>query len=138
MKFVVQARASKDWSKTKGTVVNTRVRSSRDTHNSSSSFYPEIEYSYTVDGESYTSTRFRLGDGSNATGYDSTKSAREIAALWKSGDPIEVLYDPEAPSSAVLTSEISWGVYVPSILGTFFGAIGLLLLAVVLREPKTG
>ncbi len=62
-------------------------------------YTPLIAYSYSVGGQRYTGSRIRLG-GMAFLSRDFW--ARRQASAYKVGAPVEVYYDPQNPTSAVL------------------------------------
>ena len=123
--FVQEAMVARNWPPTTGTLISASVRSSRSGSSSAKRYKVHLIYRYIVEGKSYTSSRYRLGDGSTAGDFTHPEQAREEAKRWKEGQDIEVYYDPDEPQSAVLVREASWGVYVPIVLGLLFGLAGV-------------
>ena len=123
--FVQEAMAARNWPSTTGTLISASVRSSRGSSSTSRRYQVQLTYRYRVDGKSYTSNRYRLGDGPTAGDYTEREQARQEASRWEEGQEVEVYYDPDEPESAVLVREASWGVYVPTILGLCFGLAGV-------------
>ena len=123
--FVREAMAIRNWPPTTGTLISVSVRSSRSGSSTSRRYKVHLIYRYTVEGKSYTSSRYRLGDGSTAGDFTRREQAREEAKRWEEGQDIKVYYAPDEPKSAVLMRVASWGVYVPIILGLLFGLTGI-------------
>ncbi len=94
-----KASAMQTWPSASGTVVESELRSRR--RNSRRIYYPHIVYSYNVMGQAYTGKD--IGPGK----YSGTTTAREIVAKYPSGAPVEVYYDPQNPSEAVLETDVS-------------------------------
>ncbi len=68
---------------------------------------PEVTYTYTVDGKTYTGTALGL----DTVEVSNERMAREHAARYVPGAPVTVYYDPENPSRALLEPGIhsdSW------------------------------
>lgn len=80
---------------------------------------PEVTYTYTVHGKSYTGTTL----GVDQVEVSSERQAREHAARYVPGAPVTVYYDPENPSRALLEP----GVHSTSWL---FPAVGVVFLVV--------
>jgi hypothetical protein len=140
--FALLADDSKDWPKAEGTVTSSAVRThvSVDQTNrafsendSDRTYYPEFRYSYTVDGQSYSSSRYALGE--SAPAHAQREDAQKAASKHPAGSKIDVFYDPGDPGSAVLRPGASTGSWVPLLLGLFFGGSGLFLLR-MLRKLK--
>ncbi len=81
-------------------VVSARVRSTSAGTGSSrtTSYIPEIEYRYTVEGRQYTSDKFRF----MGAGHGSYGSAAAVANAYPVGKAIPAYYDPDDPAVAVL------------------------------------
>lgn len=72
-------------------------------HGTSSTRYrPEIEYEYTVDGETYTSDS--VWPGEDLSGTDEEKR-RAVVDRYPEGETVEAYYDPEDPAVAFLENE---------------------------------
>lgn len=125
--FVNTAKVSQSWPTVTGKVASSRVRSSH-SKNSHRSYFVEVKYRYTVDGKEYSSKRYQLGSGSNHGNHGEAEAAEEELKKFPVGSDIVVHYDPLAPDSAVLNTEVDWGVYVPGILGFLSLALGLVLV----------
>ena len=95
-----KASAMQTWPSASGTVVESELRSRR-RGSSRRIYYPHIVYSYNVMGQAYMGKR--IGPGK----YSGTTTAREIVAKYPSGASVEVYYDPQNPSEAVLETDVS-------------------------------
>lgn len=135
-RFTTEANQARSWPKTVGKIVSVVIRSSRGGSNTARRYHAEVTYRYSVDGASFTSKRFRLGDGPNTGDFTHREDALANSKRWVQGDSVDVYYNPQEPDSAVLVREPSWGVYVPGILGVFF-ALGGGMLWLSLRRDKT-
>ena len=62
--------------------------------------YPTVIYRYTVGGRQY--------HGANL-GYRGNWPAYGEVLPWKAGDAVDVRYDPQHPSHAVLQAGVGWG-----------------------------
>lgn len=118
---LMQARQTANWTSTQGTVVSNEVESFYSSSDGSSSrgrpvHKAVIEYRYQAGGVDYHSSRRHIGVES-ASGNRS--KAEQEAALYMPGLPVTVYYDPQDPSSAVLTRG-------------YKGGLGMLLLTAAL------
>lgn len=86
-----------------GTVVESDVRVDRDT-DSGDTYYPEVEYRYTYEGETYTNGNVFPGTGSKSTGRD---RAEEIAEEYSEGDRVTVYVRQDEPERAYLIEQRS-------------------------------
>lgn len=133
--FVRDATASRSWPTAEGRVQNTRTEVDISTSNTTSSssvlgYYFVVSYAYTVDDVRYSGNRFSLGEGPRASKIFDERSAAGQAAErdYPVGSVVVVHYDPDDPSSAVLSSGANWGTYVPLVLGALFLLGGLWLV----------
>ncbi len=126
--FTHQANQAKSWAQTPGQITRVSVRSVRGSSGTSRTYEIRLDYRYEVQGSIFRSQRFRLGDGSNAGSYSKQSEAQKASKLWSRGQAVDVFYDPADPSSAVLRTDLSWGVYVPLVLGAVFIMAGLLFI----------
>ena len=135
IRFVNAAAASTDWPSVEGEIEAAYVRRwgsvahpafTRRQRDREVRYYNTVTYRYTVDGVPYTSDRFALGDGSRIDDeYDTEEEAR-AAMPYRTGERVEVFFDPEDPSSAVLDPGIGGSTYVPIGLGLLFAVTALL------------
>ncbi len=132
--FIALGNQARGWPSVEGEVIATAVRTTRlQSHTSGVSreererlrrYYPEITYRWTVDGVSYTGSRYRLGTTHEK--FETRQEAAKAAAKFAAGKPLQVFYDPASPASAVLETAVSGGVYAPLPIGLVFLACGLL------------
>jgi hypothetical protein len=85
-----KAKASLQWTSVPGTIVVSEMVEDKVGENASSQ--PLITYSYVVNAQAFRSSR---------VGFVSSKSSK-VVAKYPRGNPVEVFFDPQAPSSAVL------------------------------------
>jgi hypothetical protein len=130
--FIALGNAARTWPEAEGRVVSTQIRSetsssgdaTRAQIEASRRYYPEINYGWSVDGESYSGSRYQLG--TTHAKYKTRTEARAAAAKYPEGSTIAVYFDPKDPSQAVLDRAMSAGVFVPLPLGLLFLAAGLM------------
>ena len=129
--FVQLGFEARSWPEAKGRILSTTVKvsTSRSSGSRSTSYsreyYPNIRYSWSVDGVQYTGDRYRLGTTHEK--YRERSDAEEAAKAFPGGTTIPVYYDPKNPSEAVLEKDTSWSVFVPAILGLLFLGTGGLM-----------
>jgi hypothetical protein len=120
-----KANATKAWPTTTGVILSSQLEShySRDSDGSSSITYsPEVEYSYTVDGQMRFSRQLAVGNAN----YDHFVASRKLAPYPK-GTEVTVHYDPTDPNNAILETKAAGGVILLTI-GSIFVAFGLVIL----------
>lgn len=116
------ARASNSWPTVQGTVLSSRVESHRKTsgrkHRHRKTVYrADVRYSYTVDGNPFTSNVVWFGQGESS----SRSRAAEIVRYYRPGAKVQVFYKPSDPGVAALRPGGSRG----PLLTLGLGALGL-------------
>lgn len=130
--FIALGGAARAWPATEGHVIATQVRTdvsmagdaSPAQIEASRRYYPEVSYGWSVDGASYSGSRYRLGTTHRK--YKTRAEAEAASARFPEGSAIAVYYDPAQPGEAVLDRAASAGVFVPLPLGLLILAMGLL------------
>ena len=130
--FLALGYAAEGWTKVEGEVTSVTVKTdvtlgtlnpSTGTRSTATErYYPSIGYAWTVDGQRYTGDRYRLGETHEK--FAERDDALSAALRYKNGMPIDVYYNAEDPSRAVLNPSLSVGVFVPLPLGLLFLACG--------------
>jgi hypothetical protein len=93
-----RGEASEDRPTTTGTVTHSGVKSTRSSRSQGGTKYrPEVEYEYTVDGETYIGNRLSFSSATGGRG-----SAQEKADAYPEGSRVTVHYDPQRTSDSVL------------------------------------
>ncbi len=134
-----KAKFSRNWTTTMGRIVAADIqpRTSRNSRGSeTTAYYPQVNYEYTVTSQRYLGNRFNFG---METGYGWVGAAEKIVAKYPVGGMVEVYYNPDDPSQAVLertggtSSKILWIVAagilvilvaVLAFTGVIMGAVG--------------
>ena len=131
--FIFLGNEAGAWRETQGTVVSATVESRTSMRSQSAGqrqrqreFYPSFTYRWTVDGTTYTGSRYQLGANAESYYFADREKAREEVEKHPAGTAIPVFYDPDDPSQAVLVRAVSAGVYVPLPLGLIMMALGVL------------
>ncbi len=117
---------SEAWSSVTGMIVSSDVQtiSRRDSDGHSDTNYRVVvRYTYNVLDEEYIGTRIRFG----AISYNKNSTAQEEERRYPAGKRVEVFYDPENPSTAVLIKGAGGGVWLSIGLGSVFVVIGTIL-----------
>ncbi len=103
---LIRVRASEGWPASQGIVVASWIRESHSTDDdgsTSTSYYPEVNYTYSVMGTEYQSDKITFG---LKTGGSRGK-ALKVIAKYVEGNPVTVYYDPDNPQLAVLERSVS-------------------------------
>ncbi len=120
-----KARATRSWPTVTGRIMTSHVHSytgyDRRTHSSRKYYDPQVVYEYTINGTRYESHQIAIGIGYS----DHRREAVERkVAPYKAGADVEVFYNPNDPTDAVLEHGIAGG-----ILLLFIGVFILFILA---------
>ncbi len=118
-----QAAEASGWPQTAGRIVSSSVEHYRQrvggarTGNLVTFYEAVVEYSYSVSGRDYHSTR--LSFGAKAAGSQALAEAK--AARYPADSQVMVHYDPKNPSNAVLELKVAYGVTGLVMVLVFFG-----------------
>lgn len=131
--FILYSQEAGSWPTVEGRIVSTAVRAHTPRRGSTTltpsererrrRYYPEVTYTWTVDGRTFEGSRFSLGEG--LPDHGEREQAEAAARAFRPGAPIAVFYDPAEPSSAVLDRSQKWGAFVPLPLGLLMLAAGV-------------
>jgi hypothetical protein len=111
---------TEDWAAATATIAEAKVVESRRTDSDgrrSTTYSVKLVYEYTVDGEAYEGSRIRYG----ALAHNDRSDAKAEKSKYEKGKKVEVFYDPEEPSSAVLERGTGSA-------GLIFACVGLAVL----------
>lgn len=89
------------------------------------SWYPQLEYRYTVQGETYFSDA--IWPASDRGGEEDW--ARAFIADYQAGDTVEANYQPDAPGQAYLIEGRPWLSWMAMAMGGIFALLGAARLA---------
>src|SRR5271155_61800 len=103
-----KAKASLQWPSVPGMVLASELRVDRGTE--PTTFTPVVTYSYVVNGQALQCAKVR---------YSSTTS-KKVLAKYPKGCPVQVFYNPQSPSTAVLERGGSTGLMM-------FGGVAVLV-----------
>lgn len=120
-----KAEASNTWSSVEGVITSAQIDEDTDVDEdgfSSTTYTPQWQYQYTVNGNSYTGERISFGA---VRGYGRLKKAQEELDKYPVNSSVRVYYDPEIPEESVLVQGTG-GTWLGIFLGGFF-----ILLAVI-------
>ena len=97
-----KSKASQSWPSVAGQIVERKVKVSTSTDEdgfTSTSYLPQVTYTYTVNGTVYESHRVAFG---SAPSYNSNQKAEEFLTPYVEGAGVTVFYNPEKPGESVL------------------------------------
>ena len=97
-----KAQESIGWPATNGEITHAGVRreSSVDADGDTSySYYPDVQYRFRAAGQEFVGDKITFG---MRTGYGRSSKAQEIANRYPVGSRVQVYYNPQKPSEAVL------------------------------------
>ena len=114
---------SYSWPLCEGVVRQAEVGVSSGGRGGGSSYYPSIDYEYTVEGHQYSGGKYRYG-GINS----GREAATKIVAEHPVGSKVKVYYDLSSPERSVLVPGRGWGAYFAIVLGMIFFLVGLICL----------
>lgn len=97
-----KAGASQQWPKTSGTIFVSEVRQSASTDDDGRTryaYYPHVEYSYSISGQTYTGKQIAFG---GVQGFNNSNQAQTNLIKYPVNAPVWVFYNPQNPAEAVL------------------------------------
>lgn len=112
-----KAGASQQWPETTGAIITSEVRESANTDDDGEttfSYYPLIEYTYTAGGQVYTSRQVAFG---GMRGSSNAGEAQYAAARYPAGASVRVFYNPHKPQEAVLEQAAGGGEKTSLVIG---------------------
>ncbi|OIB56503.1 DUF3592 domain-containing protein [Natrialba sp. SSL1] len=105
-------------------IVETDVdRRSSSSGSSGSTYYPVVEFEYTYEESTYTSSNLHASD--SRSGHSSRSAAQSIVAEYPEGEQVTAYLDPSEPEAAFLETEQSNAPVLWMVLGAFFGLVGV-------------
>jgi uncharacterized protein DUF3592 len=94
------------WDETPCTILQSEVEEHPDAADSSEAYRFKVAYTYTVDGQRYTSDRYRHG----YSGSSQIADARKLADRYPKGSPAVCYVNPDQPGSAMLRRPNFWAI----------------------------
>jgi len=88
---IIRGRQTKTWPSSTGRITSTSLRKSYDNEGDPDGFYPEIHFTYSVEGETYDNS-FRKPKISHR------RKAEEYLRQFIAGDQISFFYNPAKPT----------------------------------------
>jgi hypothetical protein len=125
---ILLGRRSRGWPKTSGTILQSTLETHHETDDdgtTSTTHGVAVHYRYSVSGQEFEGRRRSFSDVRKS----SKRSMESILARYPQGGSIDVYYDPENPSSAVLETGVGASAYILlafAVVLVLFGLAGLL------------
>lgn len=128
---LLEARKSSSWPTVRCTVISATVNRHppRGKH---ATYRPDIRYAYSVEGASYVGDRVFLGDASRENEY----WVRGIVARYPPDATVNVYYNPDDPSMAVLEPGATWFIYLWPAAGAAFAIAGVAMACSGYRDIR--
>lgn len=120
--IVAEAKASKSWPTVEGIVAFADINTS--ISDETTMYASEINYTYVVEGETYTGNRITTVDCSSSN----SSSAKEDVKKYYEGSKVTVYYDPELPAASLLEPGSNFFTYLITYGPLLFCLIGFLML----------
>ncbi len=132
-----EARISAQWPATDGRIISSRVERhvsrSSSSGNTSVTYGADITYDYVVDGHTYEGSRVAVGDIRTSN----RSRAERIVERYAAGTPVEVFYNPDDPSRAVLEAGLQSQAFLLPGLGSAFILFSIIFLVLSARGPRS-
>ena len=122
------AQASRAWSSTQGTVDSSQVITSGSQR--SQWFKAQVTYTFTVNGQRYTSDKVFFGDARSS----SRPKEQRVADRYQAGGPVEVFYNPQQPQEAVLERRTGGSTMVYLVLGSVLLLMAMFVVVMGLSQ----
>lgn len=139
--YMVDAWASSSWPTIKGTVIRSELGSESDFRRSEddSHYWPEVDFQYEVEGQSFTSNNITLNGLRSGPHIGTGRTeAEEKLALYPIESSIPVYYDPNDPGRSVLETGMTAGNFFVPIFSVVLIALGGGWLWMMFRSPSVG
>ena len=120
-------RLSQNWPTIEGQIIQATIEESMESDNdgfTSKRYTPSVLYTYTLVGQQYTSDKITFG----AKWRYPSRNEAESKLNYQTGERIQVYYNPENPSQAVLEAGAVRGVWGTLLIGIVFSIIGGIVL----------
>ncbi len=116
-------RESRNWPCVEGRITESAVQVTRRHH--STSYSPQIAYTYSVLGQAHFSTAVTIGATRTFSSY--TKAQAQVAK-YPLGQTVSVYYDPQQPAQATLEPGATGGAWATLLMGVITGGMGVMVL----------
>jgi hypothetical protein len=124
------SKASRDWPSVEGqvNVATVEMKTEHDEDGTTTSYSPQVVYTYSVAGQQYTSDQVIVG----ARSWHTSRARAEAKLAYQTGQQVTVYYNPNKPSQAVLevgATRGAWGMLAIGIVFTVAGVAIVILIA---------
>ncbi len=116
-------RESRNWPCVEGRITESAVQVTRRHH--STSYSPQIAYTYSVAGQAYFSAAVTIGATRTFSSY---AKAQTQTAKYPLGQTVSVYYDPQQPAEATLEPGATGGAWGTVLMGVITGGMGGVVL----------
>lgn len=126
---LLNALESRKWPVAPGVVTSALVKEDRT--NEGVTWWPEVWYRFTVDGEEHAGNRGFFG-GSTGQAF-----ASRLVKKYPIGTPVQVHYNPENPKESVLEPGVKWPLVATMLVILVFLAIAIFSLRSAAGAPDS-
>ncbi len=116
-------RESRNWPCVEGRITESTVQVTRRHH--STSYSPQVAYTYSVMGQAYFSTAVTIGATRTFSSYAKVQAR---LAKYPLGQTVSVYYDPQQPAQATLEPGATGGAWGTVLMGIITGGMGVFVL----------
>ena len=124
---------TRNWPTAPGVIQASRITSYEDSEGTTM-YSIEVQYSYRIDGGVYQGTRVHLSEYSTSWRGDFER----LLERYPSGAKIQVHYNPQIPSEALLEPGMTVGPWIPLGIGIIFAIVGVGMAIYLLRTALRG
>lgn len=110
------ARVSETWPSSPGQITHSEIDEDRD--EDGTSYHADIAFEYAVNDQRYAGDTVNFGQYGGSYGH-----AEEIVNKYPVGESVQVYYDPNEPTTAVLEPGVSGGSYLVLGIGLCFAGV---------------
>lgn len=131
---LAKAAAAAKWPTTQGLILKASVQTEelmRERRETLNFFRPDVLYTYSVNGQEFTSDTLRVGLRSQAR----SDEARQMAAEYPPGKVVVVHYNPSNPADALLEPAVNSQTM--AIVGSGVALIVVAMIMVLIRLGRT-
>jgi len=124
--LIVRAKSTKNWDKTDGIITDSELVDFTSIGEANPTFKPQIEYSYTLNGNEYKSKRIYFG--SHIMTSFNKRYSQKFVAKYSKGTKVIVYFDRLNEKQSVLETGIKYQIVIGFIMGLIISGISLIFL----------